>query len=81
MELTYIILLILTIFYIPFYFWVRRSPKAAGYGLVKYGPTVMIKTRLGTKMMDRLSVYKRFWRLFGAFSLIVSLALMGFIIL
>jgi membrane-associated protease RseP (regulator of RpoE activity) len=80
-ELTYLILLILTIFYVPFYIWVRRSPKAAGYGLVKYGPAVMIKTRYGTELMDRLSRYRRFWRFFGVFSIVVSIFLMAFIIL
>lgn len=81
MELTYIILLILTIFYVPFYIWVRRSPEAKRRGLAKYGPTVMIKTRYGTRLMDRLSVYKRFWKFFGAFSIAVSIVLMAFIIL
>ena len=81
MEPTYIILLILTIFYIPFYVWVRRSPKAAELGLAKYGPCVMIKTKFGTKLMDRLSRYRRFWRFFGALSLVISLFLMAFIIL
>ncbi|MCL1979288.1 MAG: site-2 protease family protein [Methanomassiliicoccaceae archaeon] len=81
MELTYLILLILTIFYVPFYIWVWRSPKAAQHGLVKYGPCVMIKTRFGTGMMDRLSRFRRFWKFFGTLSLIISVFLMGFIIL
>ena len=81
MELTYLILLVLTIFYIPFYIWVWRSPKAAKYGLAKYGPCVMIKTKYGTKLMDKLSRYRRFWKFFGTFSLIVSVFLMAFIIL
>ncbi|MDR1954746.1 MAG: site-2 protease family protein, partial [Candidatus Methanoplasma sp.] len=81
MELSYLVLLILTIFYIPFYIWVRKSPKAAKHGLVKYGPTVMLKTRSGTKLMDRLSVYRRFWRAFGILSIAISFVLMLFIIL
>jgi len=80
LELTYLILLILAIIYVPFYIWVRRSPKAAEYGLAKYGPCVMIKTQYGTRLMDRLSRYRRFWKFFGTFSLIVSLFLMIFII-
>jgi membrane-associated protease RseP (regulator of RpoE activity) len=80
-ELTYVILIILTILYIPFYFWVRLSPKAAELGLVKYGPLVMIKTRFGTGLMDRLSVYRRFWRFFGALSIAISIILMAFIVL
>jgi membrane-associated protease RseP (regulator of RpoE activity) len=80
-ELSYLILLILAIFYVPFYIWVRRSPKAAEYGLVKYGPCVMIKTKYGTRLMDRLSRYRRFWRFFGILSLIISFGLMAFILL
>jgi len=80
-ELSYLILLILAIIYVPFYIWVWRSPQAAKYGLAKYGPCVMIKTKYGTGLMDRLSKYKRLWKFFGAFSLVVSVGLMIFIIL
>ena len=80
MDLTYIILIVLTIFYVPFYIWVWRSPKAAKYGLAKYGPCVMIRTKFGTNLMERLSRNKRFWKYFGTFSLIVSVFLMAFII-
>lgn len=81
MELTHLVLLILAIIYVPFYFWVRLSPKAEKYGLVKHGPLVMIKTQLGTKLMDRLCVYRRFWKFFGAVSIAISFMLMAFIIL
>ena len=81
MDPTYIVLLILTIIYVPFYIWVWRSPKAAARGLVKYGPCVMIKTKWGTGVMERLSVYKRFWKFFGTLSLAISIFLMAFIIL
>ncbi|MCL2333480.1 MAG: site-2 protease family protein [Candidatus Methanoplasma sp.] len=80
MELTYWILLMLAVVYVPIYVWVWRSPTAKKYGLVKYGPCIMIKTRLGTSLMERWSKYKRFWRLFGIFSIIVSLCLMVFIV-
>ena len=76
MELSYIVLLILAIIYVPFYLWVRFSPNAAKYGLVKYGPTVMIKTKLGTKLMERWCIYTRFWRFFGTLSLVISAVLM-----
>ena len=81
MELNIIILLILAVIYVPFYIWVRRSSSAKKRGLVKYGPAVMIKTKWGTKLMDRLSVYRRFWKFFGAFSILISFGLMAFIIL
>jgi Predicted secreted protein containing a PDZ domain len=76
MELTYIVLLALLVVYIPFYFWVRYSPNAAKRGLVKYGPMVMVKTKLGTKLMEKWCVYTRFWRFFGALSLVISAILM-----
>jgi Predicted membrane-associated Zn-dependent proteases 1 len=76
LELTYIVLLILAIIYVPFYLWVRFSPNAAKYGLVKYGPTVMIKTKLGTKLMEKWCIYTRFWRFFGTLSLVISAVLM-----
>ena len=72
--------MILAIIYVPFYFWVRFSPNAAKYGLVKYGPTVMIKTKLGTKLMEKWCVYTRFWRFFGTLSLVISAILMAGII-
>ena len=81
MELTYIVLLALLVVYIPFYFWVRFSPNAEKYGLVKYGPMVMVKTKLGTKLMEKWCVYTRFWRFFGTLSLIISAILMVTIIL
>jgi len=81
LELTYIILIILAIIYIPIYIWIWRSPNAAKYGLAKYGPCVMIKTKYGTALMDRLSRYRRFWRFFGTLSLIISAALMVFILI
>ncbi len=76
MELAYIILLILAIIYVPFYFWVRYSPKAEKYGLRKYGPAIMLRTKLGTKIIDRYSKYRRFWRFFGALSIVLSFILM-----
>ena len=81
LDTTYIILLILAIVYVPIYIWVWRSPKAKEYGLVKYGPCVMVKTKMGFKLIERLSVYKRFWRAFGVFSNVISFILMAFIVL
>jgi len=41
----------------------------------------MIRTKWGTGLMDKLSVYKRFWKFFGTLSIIISFILMAFIIL
>ncbi len=79
--MAYWVLLILAIIYVPIYIWVRRSPNAEKYGLVKYGPLIMIKTKFGTRLMERWSKYRRFWRFFGALSIAISLVLMAFIIL
>jgi hypothetical protein len=59
---------------------IRKWPNANRYNLYKYGPCIMIKTRLGFRLIERWSKYKRFWRFFGIFSIIVSFALMIFII-
>lgn len=79
MQLAYVILLILLIIYIPFYFYVRTG-KLEKYGLVKYGPTVMLKTKLGTKLMDRLAKHRKVWRIFGFISKIITVVLMTFIV-
>lgn len=75
-ELSWLILIILAVIYVPFYIWVRISPKAEKYGLRKYGPCVMVRTQLGKKTMDKYAKYKRFWRAFGILSQIIALALM-----
>ena len=72
METVYLVLLILLIIYIPLYVYVRKSEKAHEKGFVPYGPTIMIKTSWGLKLMDRLARYKRFWNFMGAVSLVVS---------
>lgn len=80
MDLAYIVLLILFIIYIPIYMFVRKSDRAKEAGFVTWGPTIMIKTRWGLKLMDRWGRHKRFWGVFGAFSLIVSFLLMASIV-
>lgn len=80
MNYTYIILLILLVIYIPFYIYVRKSEKMAALGIVPYGPLVMIKTKWGLKLMDRLSKHKKVWRFFGLASRVIALFLMVFII-
>ena len=72
METVYLVLLILLIIYIPLYIYVRKSEKAHDKGFVPYGPTIMIKTSWGLKLMDRMARYKKFWNFMGAVSLIVS---------
>ena len=77
MDTAYIVLIALCIIYVPIWFWVWRKPEeAARYHLNKYGPAIMIRTRLGMKAMDRLSRYKRFWRAFGLLSKVLSLVLL-----
>ncbi len=76
MDLAYIILIILVIIYIPLYFYVRKSEKMHDMGIVPYGPAVMIKTKWGLGLMDRLSKHKKFWRAFGLISKIIALLLM-----
>jgi len=76
MDAGILALIILTIIYVPIWFWVWRNPeKALKYHLVKYGPTIMIKTRLGIKTMDKIAKYRRFWYAFGFMSRLISAVL------
>jgi membrane-associated protease RseP (regulator of RpoE activity) len=76
MDTAILVMIILCIIYVPIWVWVWRCPeKAAKYHLVKYGPTIMIKTRLGIKSMDKLGKYRRFWRVFGFISRLISVFL------
>ena len=70
------VLLILFIIYVPIYIYVRKSEKAHEAGFVTWGPTIMIKTKWGLGMMDRIGSHRKLWNVFGAFSLFVSFLLM-----
>lgn len=76
MELVYIVLLLLLAVYIPIYIYVKKSPRMKELGLVPYGPLIMVKTKWGFRTMERLAKYKRFWRVFGFVSKVISLILM-----
>lgn len=76
MNTTAIILIILTVIYVPLWFLVRTNSKMKGRGLEKYGPAIKINTHLGIRFIDRFGRYKRFWRVFGVFSQIISFILM-----
>lgn len=76
LSLTAWVLIILTVLYIPLWIYAWKSPKAAKYGLEKYGPTVKINTRLGTRLMDKCARFHRFWRGFGILSQIIAFILM-----
>lgn len=80
MNSTIIILLILTVVYVPLWILVKTNPKMKERGLEKYGPCIKINTRLGIRLIDRFGRYKRFWRAFGVFSQIVSFVLMAIMI-
>jgi len=79
LELAYIILLILLAVYVPFYIYVRMG-KLEKYGFVKYGPCVMIKTKWGLRLMERLSKYRRVWNAFGTISKVITVILMAFMV-
>ncbi len=80
MNTTYIVLLVLLAIYIPIYIYVRTSEKAKAKGIVPYGPLIMIKTKWGIGLMDRLSKHKQFWHVCGFLSKIISLILMIYIV-
>ena len=76
MDTATLVLIILAIIYIPIWVWVWRNPeKALRYHLVKYGPLIMIKTKLGIKSMDKIAKYKTFWHIFGYTSRFLSAVL------
>ncbi len=76
MSLAYFVLLILLIVYIPIWVWAWRKPEAAAkWHLQKYGPCLMIRTKLGMRTMDRFARYPRFWHAFGFLSKVVSAVL------
>ncbi len=77
MSTGYLVLLILLAIYVPVYLWVWKNPEAAErLHLAKYGPALMIKTRLGIGLMGRLGRFTRFWRAFGFFSKVTSAVLL-----
>ena len=71
----------LLVIYIGIYFYIRKNPKAEAHGVVPYGPLIMIRTKWGLKMMDRLAVHRRFWRFMGSVSMVISFILMAGIVL
>lgn len=76
MNTTELILVILTVIYVPLWFYVWKHPNLLSRGLEKYGPVIKINSRFGLRFIERFSKYHRFWRAFGAFSQVVSLFLM-----
>jgi membrane-associated protease RseP (regulator of RpoE activity) len=73
MDTATLVLIVLCIVYIPIWFWVWRNPeKAERLHLMKYGPTIMIKTQLGIKSMERIGKYRRLWLGFGFISKLIS---------
>ena len=66
METTYIVLIILTAIYVPLWIYVRfgkklglkGAEKVEEKGISPYGPTIMIRTKIGLKAIDRLGRYK-----------------------
>lgn len=81
METAYAVLLVLVVIYVIIYAWVwKNKERAERWHLVRYGPCLMIKTRLGMKTMDRLAKHTRLWRAFGLASKLVS-AILFFLIM
>lgn len=75
--MAYVVLLVLLIIYVPVYIWVRMNPeKASRFHLAKYGPCLMIRTKLGFKVMESLGRYRRFWRVFGFVSKVITAILL-----
>ena len=80
METTYIVLIALTVIYIPLFLYVRFRKKPEKSVLEPYGPCIMIRTKVGIKLIDRLGRYKRFWHVCGYASRIITVLLMAYIV-
>ena len=80
MEPTYIVLIILTVIYIPLFLYVKFGKKLEEKGLSPYGPCIMIRTKFGLRLIDRWGRYKRFWRVCGILSRFITLFLMIYIV-
>ena len=76
MDAQLLALIILLIIYIPTYFIVKKSKWCKEHGLVTSSILIMLNTRWGIKLMTRLGKYKRFWRVCGVVSWIVTAILM-----
>ena len=69
-------LIILAILYVPTFIFVKRSKWCKEHGLVTSSVLIMLKTRWGIDLMTRLGKHKRFWRVCGVVSWIVTAILM-----
>ena len=76
MEPQLLALIILAILYVPTYVFVKRSKWCKEHGLVTSSVLIMLKTKWGIDLMTRLGKYKRFWRVCGVVSWIVTAILM-----
>lgn len=77
MDTAQIILIALTAIYVPLFFYIKfkskRNPNFKNF--TTYGPAIMIRTRVGIKLINRLGKYKRLWRVFGVISRLVTIFL------
>ncbi len=80
MNTTALILIILTLIYVPLWFYVWKHPGLLKRGFEKYGPLIKINSHFGLRFIDRFSRYHRFWRAYGAFSQAVSFLLMAMMV-
>ncbi|PWB55309.1 MAG: peptidase [Candidatus Methanoperedenaceae archaeon] len=61
-----------------------RRGTLAKYNITAYGPILMIRTTKGQEFLDRLSVHKRFWRIFadiGLPTMLIGMLIMFLLIL
>ncbi len=64
MNSTNIVLLVFLLYWLLVMFLDRRGTLGK-YNITAYGPILMLRTTKGQGFLDRLAVYKRFWRLFA----------------
>jgi len=76
-SVIWIIIILLTVLYVPIFVWVWRSPRAADLGLSVRGPMVMYRTQRGQRLMEGIGSHRRLCGAFAAASGAISVLLMA----
>ncbi len=64
LNYTYLAIFLILIYWLLVVFLDRRGILSR-YNITAYGPVLMLRTTKGQEFLDKLAVYKRFWRLFA----------------
>ena len=82
--MNYYSLLLVFLLYWLFVMFLDRRGILSKYNITAYGPILMIRTQKGQRLLDKLAVHKRFWRIFaniGLPSMLIGMLVMFLLIL